>query len=535
MYRYRIWAISALGVAFCTASPAFACPDGYAADSFGICWPTVGGAVGDAFEKAKREAANFERDARVWIETGKCGGDICDAFKAAVEFAKAEIVDTGRSLENAGRRISEGKPLDAVWHLGTDALNNTQENAADAAKQSRVLAATGQVAASVYGGPQGAAAYTAWLTYNTTGKVGDALKAGLIAGVAAAALGDVRKVKLTGAEGIAARAVLSGAISGAAVAASGGKESDIKAAFGMGVAMVVIQEAYREYTKFDLDNKRLKSSTSEAYCLAEGPTSGKSCLPPQEAYVRNADNTIQVRDGKPVVDFSKLDPDRPHVGLWSREPAPLLGLEERSGVMTGISRLPGWNAMAVFHDTLAEKVGFDLVPGGIVATVGTIPPSVILTYMGSEGYVQQMIRETYLRKQQDEKADGATVKGVAVNQNPSPTPATTKDPRTPDPIEMTHIFCGVKNAGSVQLKERTDLEIKTALITQLEGTKHRLCEIRQLSAGQWYELGHAHYQKNYCHDLAARIVRNRLDRGFICYGTVGLNAPMNSELAAKSN
>ena len=133
------------------SSPALACPEGQSRGALGWCYPNIGGDVGKAWEKGKDELKNFENDVRIWIETGKCGGDICDVFSAVVEFTDAQVQDIGPMLGNAFERLSEGKPLDAFWHLITDPIANSSENAASAAQRSRVLAAAGAVAATVYG------------------------------------------------------------------------------------------------------------------------------------------------------------------------------------------------------------------------------------------------------------------------------------------------------------------------------------------------------------------------------------------------
>jgi len=404
MFRQILWGA---GIVLLVVGKVDACPGGQSRGTFGWCYPNAGGEVGKAWEKGKREIANFERDARTWIETGKCGGDICDAFAAVVDFGKSEIEDMGTSLKNAGERISTGKHIDALWHLSTDSLNNTQENAADAARRSRVLQATGQVAASVYGGPGGAAAYTSWLTYNATGNVADALKAGIISGATAAALGKVSKIELTGASGVAAKGVLIGAVNGAAVAAAGGTRQDIQGAFGWGIATVLIREGYKELTDLNLDEQRLRSSTGDAYCLAKVPTLsyvkggvGSGCFGPPSAYSLTEDGTaVQLKaDGKPLINFGELDPDRPHVGLWANDTTPFYNqAAENSGFMTAISRLPGWNAMAVAHDIISDRLDLSLIP-----TVASIPPSVVLTYMGSGYNVHDMIRDAYLREKRND-------------------------------------------------------------------------------------------------------------------------------------
>jgi hypothetical protein len=524
-----------------SGTAAVACPDGYSEGWPGICYPNVGGTVGEAWEKAKDELANFESDARTWLETGVCGGDICDVFAAAIEFAEAEIVDAFDSLSNAGDRLSEGKPLDAVWHLTTDSLRNTDDNAAQAAKRSRVLQATGQVAAGVYGGPAGAAAYTAWLTYHATCDAGhcsvaDALKAGVISGATQVALGSINDIDIGGAEGIAARAALTGAVNGAAVAAAGGNQDQIRAAVGLGVTAVLIREGYREFTDLNLDEQRLRSSTGEAYCLKELVTEdyikggdGLSCFAPRDTYIRQDDGRYRFDPGKSDL----LDPDRPHVGIFAEAENPWYNIAaENSRVMTGVSRLPGWNAMALAHDRLAINTELGILGIDTATSVGTIAPAVVVTYAGTGYGIHEMVREVAVKQAEERNLpDGSQDEGNDSQNN-------ARDVDFFNSIEMTHAICGTKIAESNELNERTDLEIVTSVSGQFaDRPGHRVCEIRQKAAGTWYELYHAHYEVNYCHRVAERIIKRRQRLGSACYGSVGLLArklQSSSETVANS-
>ncbi len=511
---------------------ALACPDGQSKGTFGWCYPNVGGDVGKAWEKGKKELDNFKDDALTWIKTGKCGGDICDAFSSAVQFGKDEVTDFGISIKNASDRLQEGKPLDAIWHLQTDFFKNSQENAADAAKRSRVLLATGQVAASVYGGPQGAAAYTAWLTYNTTGSLNDALKAGIIAGVSSAALGRVSEINLADTAGIVAKSILTGAVNGVAVAASGGSDAEIRTAMGMGIATIMIREGYKKLTSFELNENRLRSSTGEAYCLAEDPRSGLPCLPPQDAYKFNPDDGSMIyKNGHPDIDFTKLDPDRPHVGIWAKADTSKFNVTaENSKIMTGVSRLPGWNAMAVAHDVLSDKMNFDLLPGGlgIVPTIATIPPALVVTYMGSGYQLQDTIRNIFVKNPHPDKSNNISLADknrINISQtlfkksSDSNVAFSITDTK---PTETLHLFCGIEGKEPGQLSNRTDVLVRVAADGRTRGSKKNICEIKQLSKGVWYELGHAHYQINYCHKVAERIAKKRQEQGSSCFASTGL-------------
>jgi len=64
--------------------------------------------------------------------------------------------------------------------------------------------------------------------------------------------------------------------------------------------------------------------------------------------------------------------------------------------MTAISKIPGMNAMALFHDQCA--VYFDM---NALASVGTIPPAIVFTYIGTGTQMYDLIQKTA-----SEKSDG---------------------------------------------------------------------------------------------------------------------------------
>lgn len=512
------------------ANAAYACPPGQSKGAFGWCYPNIGGEVGEAWEKGKDELKNAENDIRTWMDTGVCGGDICDIFTATVEFGEAQIEDIGPTFENAAKRLQEGKPIDAIWHFTTDPLKNTSENAAAAAQRSRVLAAAGAVAATVYGGPYGAAAYTAWLTYETTGDIGDAVRAGVIAGLTAAAIDSVNAVDLDGLEGAAARVVLTGAVSGTAVALSGGDEDDIRAAIGSGMTAAVLREGYRELTELDLDRERLRSSTGEAYCLNRVPTPGdfsdpSSCVGPRSAYEFEADGeTVKLNpDGEtPRINFKELDPDRPHVGKFTDgTPNGSNILSENSKFMTGVSRLPGMNAMAVGHDQFAIDMQLDIIPiAGEVINVGTIPPAIVLTYTGAGFGIQDAIRDVYRENQpiSGQAAIGQRDPGNDVSPANQQVDVSGLDGNV---REVLHAYCTPSNFNDSSA-ERLDLVVEVSLKVDDSGPFPRVCEIWQVRDDSWTKLGHAHHELNYCHRMAERIIARRQRAENTCYSSVGL-------------
>jgi hypothetical protein len=462
-----------------------------------------------AGEKVVKETGNAFEDFRKLVETGKCGGDICDALDAAKNFSVDQVKDTNESLSKAGERLREGKPIDALWHLQTDQLNNSQENAAEAAKRSQLLRSTGQIAAGAYGGPGGAAAYAAWLTYSETKQLGLALKTGLITGVTSYA----SEFANTVGGDIALRTVMSGAIAGTAVAAAGGKKEDIEQAVARGALSMLIREGYREMTDYKLDRNMLKSSQGKAYCLEADPNSGLDCLPPKNAYIRDARGQIvKNAKGKPQVDVRKLEPSRPHVGMATSAPdGGFLGATETSQTMTTVSRLPGWNAMAFAHDVFASKTPGISTAIDMGYVVGTIPPFVVLTYEGAGGGVHDMIRGAAVK--QGAAASPAERSG---SQDIAPHPAGSA-PSSPSTVrEMTHMICRKSNQTKVFLMDsslapggRVDNEAG-------------VCRIDQLLGQRWVKLWHAHHQPHTCVVEINSIVEHQKKMGYRCVASLGL-------------
>ncbi|WP_157353989.1 hypothetical protein [Thauera sp. 63] len=516
---------------FAVSGVASACPSGQSRGAFGWCYPNVGGEVGKTWEKGKKEASNFEKDIRAWIETGKCGGDLCDAVDASLKFGKHQVDDFGVSLDKAAERLKEGKPLDALWHLHTDYVVNTQENAAEAAQRSAVLRATGQIAATVYGGYQGAAAYTAWLTYHATGSFNEAMRAGIISGASAAALDTISSMDFEGVRRVAAESIMTSAVNGIAVAASGGDEQAVREAVALAMTTVVLREGYRRLTNLDLDKQRLKSSTGPAYCLAEVPTTeylnggpGPSCLAPPSAYARRADGSVEFEGNGPKVNFKLLDPDRPHVGTWgTAEISPLNISAENSAFMTGVSRLPGWNAMSVVHDELSIQMKFDLLPGGIIPTVATIPPAMVATYIGSGNSIHDSIRDTFAKRAQErEAASNSNGTGKAPPARIDEASTRMLPLLAAGPTERMHLICGFEGDAPGTLRSRTDVLVVVAADGAPLAEDGRICDVQQKTGDHLYALGHAHHQINYCHGVAERIALNRQRRGGVCFASTGM-------------
>jgi hypothetical protein len=322
-------------------------------------------------------------------EAGRAVRDVGTAAGALAEYSKQIANGDKEIAAHALNRIREGKIIDALWSVGTEDLQNTNKAAAAAAMKSDIIRTLGSVASTAYGGPAGAAAYAAWLTYNQTGgDVNLALKVGIIAGATSWAMDTTQALPAQNASGnivvsdLAKKVAISGAIGGLAVAAAGGNESAIRKGFLQAGAMVLIQEGYHSYTGHALDNKQLQSSKGDAYCISSVVVCQS---PPKDAYVYDKDGNFLGWDQR------KLDSFAPHVGMGYPDTSitsdAVTWPTEGSAFMKGVAKIPGTNAMAVFHDQWAVDWR---MPSGVLQT--TIYPAVILTYNGTTAPLLETVR-----------------------------------------------------------------------------------------------------------------------------------------------
>lgn len=150
---------------------------------------------------------------------------------------------------------------------------------------------------------------------------------------------------------ITQKAIVTGAIGGLGVAAAGGNKEDVQKGFLMAGGMVVGQAIYQGSTGMKEPDGH--SSVGSAKCMKAAP--GTSCSPDIEAYIRDKNGNLvtHMENGHVVYETNVRASDHmiPHVGTNAYDSnAPILGLTERSGFMTAVSKIPGMNAMAYFHD-----------------------------------------------------------------------------------------------------------------------------------------------------------------------------------------
>lgn len=350
--------------------------------------------VGKTGGKAVQDAGKTgEKAFHDGIRTSEKGGqDLGRAGQTVIKFAAREVKDTGKTLADADKRIREGKFIDAAWHAATDPFKHTERNAAKAAQESNIVRTVGQVAASAYGGAGGAAAFSTWYAYRTTGDARTALRAGAITGVTSLAFARDGEMPAKTGQEIAGKTLAAGVVGGAAVVAAGGKSTDVRDGILLAAATSLAQTEYENMTKHPID---ARVSKGEAFCKS---TPGAACAPPGDTYVRDPRGRSIFDNDTPRVDITKMDSRVPHVGKFSDDKTPgFFGLGERSGFMTAVSRVPGMNAMAYFHDTWSTT--WKMPPG---FNEFTILPATVLTYAGTGAPMVDRIRTIATKDEQRE-------------------------------------------------------------------------------------------------------------------------------------
>jgi hypothetical protein len=344
-------------------------------------------------EKAAQDIARTAEKAGqdTWTAAGKGARDTFDAAKVTARFLERQVATHARAAADAERRLREGKVLDMLWHLAVDPITGQEENLARATQESHLIRTVGQVAASVYGGPGGAAAYAAWYTYRATGDAEMAFRVGVITGATSVASGAAGDVPSDTARQLAGKVAISGAIGGLAVACAGGDADAIREGFLRSGAMVLVQDGYREFTKHPLDGAAATKEPLDLYALDN------------DLYVKNDFGDIMLdRSGRPMANYALVDRGHSFAGIsWGDAANPGL-LTEHSPLMTSVSRIPGMNAMALFHDQWVLSWEMNTS-----TNVATIPPAVVITYMGTDAPLLDHLRQVAMEAERKSAAPAA--------------------------------------------------------------------------------------------------------------------------------
>jgi hypothetical protein len=115
----------------------------------------AGGDVTATYVKGLRDAA---------AQAQRSFQDSVEAGEAVVRFIQNQVEGQVGVINNAAKRVREGKIVDAVWGAAVEPVQSSKKNFAKATQESAIIYAAAQTAATAYGGPAGAAAYAAWYT-----------------------------------------------------------------------------------------------------------------------------------------------------------------------------------------------------------------------------------------------------------------------------------------------------------------------------------------------------------------------------------
>ncbi len=352
----------------------------------------AGADVGKNLDEAAKDVGAEAK--RAVVNVGELG-------EAVGKYVERSVSDTRDVYKKTANLLREGRVVDAFMYNSVQPWKDTEGRASKLAQESSLANTVGAVAASAYGGPGGAAAYSAWYAYNASGgNLEIALKAGVISGLTSAGFSAANSMPIgdiNPAYDVAKKAAVTGAIGGVAVAASGGDDKAILEGFLRSGGMVLIQDGYKQYTGGQNLEENLKGAELEAFCTQVNPQVASACAPPSDWFKKNPDGSYVMENGHGVLDMSKVDPRHSFVGLaQDGPPAGMLDIlvGENGKVMNTVAKIPGMNAMAIFHD---EWVITSHMEG--MAVQGTIIPAIVLTYLGTEAGVQGLIQDSILSTQ----------------------------------------------------------------------------------------------------------------------------------------
>jgi hypothetical protein len=348
----------------------------------------LGGSLRNDTQAAKEAIENIGREARKgadniaragkkafddYVRTvKKAASDLVDAAKATGHYLEFQIKGFRHTLSDAERRVREGKVIDAVFHFYTDQWKIKSDGAFTAAEESELIKVAMSSAASTYGGPAGAAAFSAWYAYNKTGGDADAaLRVGMLAGIQSYAIPAAADMPAGTAGEVAKKALVSGAIGGLAVAAAGGDSDAVRDAFIKQGGMVIVQAGQSYVTKqYDA-----ATAQADSFCTS---SLGVSCKPTLDVVVRDKDGSIIFDErGVPKVDNQKILETRKQLGTWGN-----------SKIKATVPEIPNLAALSIAGDSWA--VSWDR---GILTSASANLPGVSLTYVGRGSPFERKVRE----------------------------------------------------------------------------------------------------------------------------------------------
>lgn len=344
---------------------------------------------------------------KAWKDTAEQArqslNDAAEAAAAVKRYQERELEAKIRAANNAIRRVNEGKFLDAAWHIGTEQLQATEENYFKATQESTLISAAGQAAATAYGGPGGASAYTAWHTYRTTGDPEMAIRAGVLSAITSQGGSAVSGLPSGTATEVIKKAALAGAVGGLAVAAAGGDEKAITDAFLRSGGAVLVQSSTES---FKMHNPKAADALQTVHCLS---TRDVDCLS-NTTYGMDAKGKILYENGKPRIE--KYIPQS--IAKWT-QPDPNSPEAKQVAFITKLAKLAKSGEIPVFDGKWVITTNL-----GINAELAQNAPMAVLTYAGDKPpfdfrtdyeYSEQVA--AYVCKLGSERRISVTQKGTA--------------------------------------------------------------------------------------------------------------------------
>lgn len=281
-----------------------------------------------------------------WRDAGEQGkrsfSDAVDAGKAAVHYTENQLKSNIDVINNASKRLREGKIIDAMWGIGVEPLQANEANFAKATQESEVINTAAASAAATYGGPGGAAAYAAWSTYRRTGNADMAFRAGLLAAATSQMGSSVAKLPSGTTGEIIKKAALAGAAGGISIAAAGGDEQSIRDGFLKSAGAVLIRAGSDKIKSYSPDAKNAYETVE---CISAKDT---DCLS-KTTWARNARGQIKssIKDNFDV-DPEKIDPNK-YVGKWTGfDPKSAEG--RSAAIIAQTSKIYGTNAIPLINN-----------------------------------------------------------------------------------------------------------------------------------------------------------------------------------------
>jgi hypothetical protein len=324
-------------------------------------------------------------DIDLLVNKGKCGGDLCNTIKMAVEDSidnTESITDIGEDAEqildhfsqnndfndestsDIGLQIRKEKVISTLWHLGTAPRISTSEDSAKLTLETYLISDLSQKT-STYG-PGSAAAYTTWFAYKKTCDKGEcdptlALRAGMITGAASLAVAKADGLSTLGyrdSESVKKR-IVGGALSGLVIAARGGNERAIRRGIYHSAGFALVRDHYKKITYSD---DSVIPNTTTIFCL-NTVNPNRSCAA-TEAYLSFSEEKAQIENLKAINSSERISKTPAEGTAW--KPAEIIPPMRSMTLFDGQWRL----------DVKTQKMSRKNSP--------TTKPSTLLTYIGAK-------------------------------------------------------------------------------------------------------------------------------------------------------